>query len=303
MSSWVQNCAAFALLVAVGPGSAGCGDDSDVTSGGAGGGSADASSSGVVIVGSSSGASPSTSMSSAGSGEGGDASATSASGDGDGDGDGGSDGGGSSEGGAGAGGGDAGGGEPIEPCPDFANEVTEITYGPGAGFGQEYFPDIVFGGPRGFGDMSGSLHVLTLGNGGSITLGFTDRRIVDGEGPDFIVFENAFYAGGDPDAPYAELGTVEVSADGETWETFPCTALEAPYGACAGWHPVYANVSDNEIDPLDPDVAGGDAFDLADVGLEEARYVRIVDRADQGGVAGMLDLDAVAIVHGTCDAE
>jgi hypothetical protein len=198
---------------------------------------------------------------------------------------------------------EVGGGPPGDPCPDFASEVVDVAYGPGAGFGQADFPGIVLGGPRGAGNMAGSLDVLSLGNGGTITLGFAERRIVDGEGPDFIVFENAFWEGGDPDQPFVELGTVEVSADGESWETFPCSATSAPYGSCAGWEPVYANVDDNEIDPLDPAVAGGDAFDLADVGLAEARYVRIVDRADMGGVSGLFDLDAVAIVHGRCDAE
>jgi len=46
--------------------------------------------------------------------------------------------------------------------------------------------------------------------------------------------------------------------------------------------------------------AGGDAFDLADVGLAEARYVRITDRGDLGGLAGVFDLDAVGIVNLEC---
>ena len=70
----------------------------------------------------------------------------------------------------------------------------------------------------------GSLDVVTLGNGGSITLGFAPSSIVDGPGPDFIVFENAFYVDGDPNTPYAELASVEVSDDGQHFEAFPCTA-------------------------------------------------------------------------------
>jgi len=142
--------------------------------------------------------------------------------------------------------------------------------------------------------------VVTLGNGGSITLGFAPSSLVDRPGPDFIVFENAFYVNGDSELPYAELASVEVSEDGEHFDAFPCTATQAPYGSCAGWHPVYANPDENAIDPTDPAVAGGDAFDLADLGVARARYVRIIDRVDLTGANGTFDLDAVSIVNVDC---
>lgn len=192
------------------------------------------------------------------------------------------------------------GGAP-DACPDFAAELIDVAYGDGAGFGQDGAPGIVLGPPHGGGCCQGSLDVLALGNGGSITLAFHETRIVDGDGPDFTVFENPFWAGGDPDAGFVELGTVSVSDDGETWHEFPCSALEAPYGSCAGVTPVYADPDKNEVDPLDPAVSGGDLFDLAEVGLREARYVRIVDRADQEG--GSFDLDAVGVLHGRCAAD
>lgn len=192
------------------------------------------------------------------------------------------------------------GGEAPRACDGFAIEVVSVEYGPGAGFGQDDMPGIVLGAPEGAGDISGSLDVVTLGNGGSITLAF-GGVIEDAPGPDFIVFENAFYAGGDPEAPFAEIASVEVSADGETWSAYPCTADETPFDGCAGWHPTYAG-SDPEIDPHDPEAAGGEAFDLADVALTEARFVRITDRADLDGFDGQFDLDAVALVHWTCDA-
>jgi len=159
---------------------------------------------------------------------------------------------------------------------------------------------VVLGPPKGAGPNNGSLDVVTLGNGGSITLGFAPSVLVDGPGPDFIVFENAFYAGGNPDAPYAELASVEVSEDGQLFEAFPCTATRAPYGDCAGSHPVYANPDTNSIDATDPSVAGGDAFDLAELGVARARYVRITDRVDLTGTNGTFDLDAVSIVHAEC---
>jgi hypothetical protein len=184
-------------------------------------------------------------------------------------------------------------------CSAFVGSIVDVTYGPGAGFGQDELPCVVMGPPHGGGDLEGSLDVLSLGNGGSITLAFGAQTIVDGPGADFIVFENPFYPGGDASAVFAELATVSVSDDGVTWKSFPCTALDAPFGSCAGWHPVEAN-PDNGIDPTDPSVAGGDAFDLADVGLSTARFVRITDRVDQVGFAGAFDLDAVALVHATC---
>jgi len=190
-----------------------------------------------------------------------------------------------------------------EPCSVegglFAVSVLEHAFGPGQDVGQDQFPELVFGPPRGAGESAGSTdHVVSLGDGGSVTLAFGDRAILDGEGPDFIVFENPFLVGGDPENPYTELGQVSVSQDGDTWVSFPCTAREYPYGACAGWHPVLAHADDNEVDPTDPEVAGGDAFDLADLELPHVRYVRIDDVVDEQELA--FDLDAIAVVHPGC---
>jgi hypothetical protein len=182
----------------------------------------------------------------------------------------------------------------------FATSVVSFTAGTGQNTGQSDLPGIVLGPPKGGGTASGSLDVASLGNGGSITLGFAPSVIVDRPGPDFIVFENPFDVNGDPTKPFAELATVEVSDDGQTFHAYPCTATAYPYGSCAGWHPVLANADTNTIDPTDPAVAGGDAFDLADLGVSEARFVRITDRVDQTGVAGTFDLDAVSIVHAEC---
>ncbi len=187
-------------------------------------------------------------------------------------------------------------------CPSrFATSVEAFTAGTGSDFGQAALPGVVLGPPKGLGDAEGSLDVVSLGNGGSITLGFAPSAIVDGPGPDFIVFENPFLiTGSDPPQVFAELGTVEVSDDGQDFQSFPCTASEPPYGSCAGVHPVYANADKNAIDPTDPTVAGGDAFDLADLGVTHARYVRITDRVDLTGTNGTFDLDAVSIVHAEC---
>ena len=190
---------------------------------------------------------------------------------------------------------------PTESCASrFATSVESFVPGAGPSIGQAKLPDIVLGPPKGSGDGKGSLDVASLGNGGQITVGFAPSAIVDGPGPDFIVFENAFYVNDDPGQTFAELATVEVSEDGVTFEPFPCTASEPPFGSCAGWHPVYANPDKNAIDPSDPALAGGDAFDLADLGVGNARYVRITDRVDLVGLNGIFDLDAVSIVNASC---
>lgn len=67
------------------------------------------------------------------------------------------------------------------------------------------------------------------------------------------------------------------------------------YPGCAGVALVYAS-STNGIDATDPEVAGGDAFDLADIGVAQARFVRIRDAGlgSPAGVASGFDLDAIA---------
>ena len=185
----------------------------------------------------------------------------------------------------------------------FVTEVVSFTPGACAGFGAAGMPDVVLGPPVGGGAMSGSLDVVSLGIGGEIVLSFEPNEIVDGPGPDFIVFENAFYVGGDSSRPVADLGEVSVSEDGVTWHTYACTPGDAPpYGACAGWTAVYS-APGNGVSPVDPATAGGEAYDLDALGLGRARFVRIRDvstatceGSPKPNTAGF-DLDAIAIVH------
>jgi hypothetical protein len=181
------------------------------------------------------------------------------------------------------------------PATTLISCVESFTPGPGAGYGQERFPEIVYGPPHGGGDHGGSTDVLSLGTDGAIVVGFGGNSIVDGAGADFIVFENAFLSGG---KPFKELAAISVSEDGTTWTAFPCKQDTLPYDGCAGWHPVYANPS-NSISPSDPAAAGGDVFDLATIGVAKARFVKIVDLHNTTGLEGTtgFDLDAVAIVH------
>jgi hypothetical protein len=181
----------------------------------------------------------------------------------------------------------------------FATGVVSFTPGPCAGYGQNEMPAIVLGPPAGGGENKGSLDVVSLGTGGEIILSFTPEEIVDGPGTDFIVFENAFAISGNPDNIYAEPGEVSVSEDGVTWSTFPCTATSAPYGSCAGWHPVLASGAS-----FDPATAGGDPFDLSAIGVSRAKLVRIRDKSQEacpvpGPNNNGFDLDAIVIVHPT----
>jgi hypothetical protein len=205
----------------------------------------------------------------------------------------------------------------------FPDAVTEFTPGPGGGFQQDLLPDVVLGGPRGAGAFNGSLDVVSLGAGGQITVAFHGSLIVDGPGLDFTVFENPFLvpSGNIAGPPFAEAARVSVSADGVNFVDFPC-ALDDGAGlhpGCAGVYPVFANADEPLAPaatepttlpiaaligarlPLDlPDGSGGDSFDLADVGLQGARFVRIVSgpgRLPNGGGQAGFDLDAIAAIN------
>lgn len=187
-----------------------------------------------------------------------------------------------------------------------------------------FAPANMLGAPQGGGLGQGSLHVHSLGSGGWATLGF-DVTIVDGPGCDLIVSENAFSAGGFD--VFAEAVYVAVSSDGVNFARFPSRyagpgwaagALgvrpHGSYAGLAGQSPVFPFT-----DPRDVVDAGGDAFDLADLGgdplvvlgvvdLQAIHFVRLTDvrsgiDRDSNGVpildaeSGSADIDAVTAVH------
>src|SRR5262245_43986588 len=126
--------------------------------------------------------------------------------------------------GTGAAGGAGGGAACNGSGARFITGVVAHSFGPGQNFNQDIFPQPILGPPKGGGCCAGSTDVVSLGDGGTVTVQFEGNAIVDGPGPDFIVFENAFNAGGNPQSPYAELAAVEVSDDGIQWVGFSCTA-------------------------------------------------------------------------------
>jgi hypothetical protein len=155
--------------------------------------------------------------------------------------------------------------------------------------------------------------VLSLGNGGVVTLTFADP-INDGNGPDFAVFENGF------DDYFLELAFVEVSSNGEDFQRFDCAYLgEEPIG---------------QYDTHDTELIGGLAgkyragfgtpFDLellrdkdlveeGDLNLDAITHVRIVDIIGDGSAedsfghpiydptptvgSGGFDLDGIGVIN------
>ena len=207
-----------------------------------------------------------------------------------------------------------------DPCADG---VSEVIVGEDGGWYQDglLFPDVLLNLPRGGGTYAQSTDVFSLGANGSVTLEFSDNIIVDGPGVDFIVFENAFQ--NSPAQLFREAGYVEASQDGNTFYRFAVTGpdgqevsaahlLATPtfdssqISGLAGITPVFTHPS-NSIDPQSPE-AGGNGFDLAAIGLEEVRFIRVVDAGetinDEGNhfpIRGQgkqgVDLDTIIGVH------
>lgn len=153
---------------------------------------------------------------------------------------------------------------------------TVFAFSPGSGqnIGQDsaYFPQNVLGLPdpnaTPTSPSSSPYEILSLGEKGAIVLGWKNYVLVDGPGPDFIVFENAFYYGNNQ--VFAEPGIVSVSKDGIQFYTFPFDTLTLV--GCAGMTP-----TNGAANPFDPTQAGGDAFDLSTIGIDSIRYIRIED--------------------------
>jgi len=179
--------------------------------------------------------------------------------------------------------------------------LRSFTPGESAGFGAASLPFIILGPPRGGGPLYQSLDVASLGNGGTITVVFRDNVVVDEPGADLVIYENAFHVGSETGPIFAELGIVELSADGKTWVTYPYDA-ESGEGL-AGRTPVAA--AELDINPLS-EAGGGDRFDIAEAGLSYVRFVRITDGGDDlpdpGNMVppadkGGFDLDAMGAIH------
>ncbi len=178
----------------------------------------------------------------------------------------------------------------------WADNSPAVEYGPGAGYGQSFYPDNILGPPDPAATPTspsfGENNLLTLGSDGWVVLEFTDNSIINEPGPDFTVFENVMDSGS---GYFQECAFVDVSQDGQYWIRFPWdeTTLEG----LAGLLPTTGQ------DPLNPEISGGDQFDLEELGLEWVRFVRLTDCGDSVSDGGLFDLDAVAAVNSSTGIE
>jgi hypothetical protein len=164
---------------------------------------------------------------------------------------------------------------------EWANTVVSLTRGP-QNISNSSLGLASFGTPAnalGPSDAAtNSAGVVSLGDGGQITLGFA-QPIRDGAGPDFAVFENGFASGG---LAFLELGFVEVSSDGTNFFRFPATSDTQTTTQVASFGLLDATNLNNLAGKY---VAGfGTPFDLSELAgvsslldVNDVRFVRIVD--------------------------
>ena len=168
-------------------------------------------------------------------------------------------------------------------------------------------------------DTSDNLSVVSLGDGGSATLTFA-HPIMNGEGPDFAVFENAF------DSYFLELAFVEVSSDGQRFVRFPATSLTQTVHQIGGTGRLDATYINNLAGKYR--MGYGTPFDLAELAdstgldINNITHVRVVDvvgsinplYATYDAFGHMVndpwptnsngsgfDLDGVAVLHSTSE--
>ena len=157
--------------------------------------------------------------------------------------------------------------------PIACDTVLSFTPGSGqrTGQGPTFFPRNVLSGPsasaRPDAPATDPREVCSLGLGGSITIGLRSRVIVDRPGVDLTIFENAFYYNGGK--IFAEPARIELSTDGVAWQQVPFDSVTLQ--GLAGVSPT--------LDPAagSPSTSGGTHIDLASVGIDSVRWVRLTD--------------------------
>jgi hypothetical protein len=159
---------------------------------------------------------------------------------------------------------------------EWANGVSSLVRGPldiaNPGGGLASFGS----GAEALGPADGnSAHVVSLGDGGQITLSFA-QAIVDRPGPDFAVFENSF------SDTFLELAFVEVSSNGSDFFRFPAVSLTQTATQVAS----FGSLDPTNLENLAGKYRGGfgTPFDLSQlaglspaVDVSQIQFVRIVD--------------------------
>jgi len=180
--------------------------------------------------------------------------------------------------------------------PVLPDRVAGYSFGTNTDFGQDpqYFPGNVLRFP----DTSATQlvpsanpdQVVSLGLGGWVVLSFENHPVTNGPGPDFVVFENVFWPGGDSTRAWKEPGLVSVSESGSEWVTFPYDSVT--WAGCAGLAPTRGK---NLM--MGWPACGGDAFDLETIGLAAVKFIRIEDRSFWNPMGSGFDLDGVLAFH------
>lgn len=194
---------------------------------------------------------------------------------------------------SGSGGGGAGGGGSLPPGLYVLDSVVAAPGHTGSGICNS---NNAVNGIRGNGWVAGSFDVFSLDNpggtacGGSsthLTLRLSGKKIKNGAGADFIVYENGFYISDNSDTRFMDLVIVEVSNDDVNYCGFAPDYTHSPeatysnnpvhWQRFAGKTPVDYNVDvparnftlaelfqDNDSNK-EGDLGGGDLFDLDDL--------------------------------------
>lgn len=159
-----------------------------------------------------------------------------------------------------------------------------VTSAPGANTAQAFRdPALAVNGVCGAGTGAGSTDVYSIdatGANATLTLEWGGRRVTNGTGTDFIIFENPFNQNGNPGARFMEALVVEVQDDiTGNWCGFAPDyvngGLETVYSEnpaawqnFAGVTPVLYNQAINALtadDIFNASLSGGDHFDLSDL--------------------------------------
>lgn len=122
--------------------------------------------------------------------------------------------------------------------------------------------------------------VVSLGDGGNAILSF-HNSIFNGEGWDFVVFENGFANPEDEALAYLELAFVEVSTDGVKYVRFPATSYMHTDTQISNFGYVdakyYNNLAGKYIINYGTPFDLNDLKDSAGIDIDNINFVKIVD--------------------------
>jgi len=201
-----------------------------------------------------------------------------------------------------------------------------VALGPPERFtGEGVFPGAV----TPFNPPFGADEIVTVGDGGTLTLAFEHPVTDDATNPfgvDLLIFANAGYIdtafpAGVVGGVFADGGRIELSADGVAFFPVPDTQADGPFPTLGYLDlptPYEASPGDVPSDftrPVDPSLdptglaydalvaaydgsGGGVGVDIASVGLTEVRFVRITPTAGASP-----EIDAIADVAPACAAD